>query len=113
MIDISDGLANELSILCEKKGLGITIEAADIPIHTESLIEGPDKALHRAIWGGEEYELLLVVSPAQKSEFLSKVQALGLKVYRLGAFDSSSEIALINSDGTSKILKEHEGWSHF
>lgn len=66
-IDVSDGLSTDLAHLCEESGLSAEIEASAIPIH--SLARKAEKdgwipsALHLALHGGEDYELLFTASP--------------------------------------------------
>ena len=65
-IDISDGLSTDLDHLCEESGLAATVDASAIPIHPMAQrVAGMDRdnALHLALHGGEDYELLFTASP--------------------------------------------------
>jgi thiamine-monophosphate kinase len=65
-IDISDGLSTDLDHLCEESNLAATVNAAAIPIHPMARQEfgsSPERALHMALNGGEDYELLFTASP--------------------------------------------------
>jgi len=55
MIDISDGLAVDLNHLLVASGVGARLNAAAIPLRTESL--------ERALADGEDYELLATIRP--------------------------------------------------
>lgn len=66
MIDISDGLANELLHLCHASGCGCIIFENRLPIHQETrqfLEEVCVAPLLAALNGGEDYELLFTISP--------------------------------------------------
>jgi thiamine-monophosphate kinase len=66
MIDISDGLANELLHLCHASGCGCVIFENRLPIHAETrqfLDEVNVAPVLAALNGGEDYELLFTISP--------------------------------------------------
>ncbi len=65
-IDISDGLSTDLDHLCEESNLTARIDAAAIPIHPiaqQEFRSSAELALHMALNGGEDYELLFTASP--------------------------------------------------
>ncbi|MCS6981769.1 MAG: thiamine-phosphate kinase [Flavobacteriales bacterium] len=71
MIDLSDGLANELLHLCSSSGVGCKIFEDKIPIHpeTESFLEEVRiSPLIAALNGGEDYELLFTIKPEDYSK---------------------------------------------
>ena len=57
MIDVSDGLAIDLSRLCAAGGVGVRLELARVPVH-------PAATLPDALGGGEDYELVATLPPA-------------------------------------------------
>jgi thiamine-monophosphate kinase len=65
-IDVSDGLALDLTRLCTRSEVGVRVEEAAVPL-AESLLEhtGGDRerALALALVGGENYELCFTVRP--------------------------------------------------
>src|SRR6266566_8852746 len=72
-IDVSDGLAADISHICEASGVGVQIEAESLPIRPEVVMiaslagrEPQDLAL----FGGEDYELVFTV-PAGHAEMLA------------------------------------------
>ena len=56
-MDLSDGLALDLHRLAEASGAGVLLETDRIPV-APSGAAAPDRALHAALFGGEDYELL-------------------------------------------------------
>lgn len=75
MIDISDGLSGDLGHICEESGTGARLLASAIPVD-EAIVsalqnglltsDGDDPAgLQYALKGGEDFELLFTVSPAE------------------------------------------------
>lgn len=66
-MDISDGLALDLSRLCRESGVGAVIEAARVPISGAALLaagESGKTPLAHALGDGEDFELLVAVDPA-------------------------------------------------
>ncbi|HOJ61250.1 MAG TPA: thiamine-phosphate kinase [bacterium] len=69
MTDISDGLARDLVKLCEASGTGARIVAAHLPCG-DDLRSACESYLSLAWQGGEDYELLLTLSPAAAETLL-------------------------------------------
>lgn len=64
-IDVSDGLIKDLKRLLTASGVGGRLDPGEVPIDPEvkSLAEDHAQALQWALDGGEDFELLLAVSP--------------------------------------------------
>ena len=75
MIDISDGLWQDLGHLTTESGFSFMIEPSQIPVSSAALKEARgnrDKALLHALYDGEDFELLFTVP---KKRFLSLKRA--------------------------------------
>jgi thiamine-monophosphate kinase len=111
MIDISDGLASEIMHICKQSKTGALIEEAKVPIHstTEQLaVKFRLDPITCALSGGEDYELLFTVDPAD----LEKVQMMP-DVYIIGEIKSPAEgIKLLTTGGNMHTIKA-QGWVHF
>jgi thiamine-monophosphate kinase len=69
MIDISDGLVQDLSHILKASGAGAILDLDHIPVSQDArkLSRGSkEKALERALSDGEDFELLFTVPPWQK-----------------------------------------------
>lgn len=115
-IDISDGLAIDLSRLCEESGCGAELRADRIPIHDDARRlaasqSGPSAAdpLDHALGDGEDFELLL----ALPREAIEKLRALdrGNMLHVIGRCTAEPGLRLIAADGRSEPL-EPRGWQH-
>jgi len=69
MIDISDGLVQDLSHILKSSKVGAVLDLGKIPVSSDAkkLAKGnSSKALERALSDGEDFELLFTVPPWQK-----------------------------------------------
>jgi thiamine-monophosphate kinase len=109
-MDVSDGLAIDLSRLCGASGTGARVEIAGIPVH-------PAATRAEALGGGEDYELLATLPDldaveAARSELR---QAFGVSLSDIGAIIEEGLVA-VEADGTEAPLRTEgtiEGWDHF
>lgn len=73
-MDISDGLALDLSRMCEASGVGAIVDVDRVPISEATrVLAGRDSlsALDHALSDGEDFELLLAVSPNVATNIIS------------------------------------------
>lgn len=113
-IDLSDGLAVDLSRLCRASGVGARVEEASLPL-APSLLGwerrfGRDP-LVRGIAGGEDYELLFAVRDEEALDPLRETSEVPLT--RIGVLiDDPGVVEIAGRDGTSSPLRP-SGWDHF
>jgi len=115
-IDVSDGLSTDLAHLCEESGLAAEIDAASIPVHTLARKIEADgwipSALHIALHGGEDYELLFTASPRAKIP----VTIAGVPIHAIGKMKAHRKgrplIEITEPDGKRTSL-DAGGWEHF
>jgi thiamine-monophosphate kinase len=105
MIDVSDGLALDLSRICAAGGVGARIELAEIPVH-------PAATLDEALGGGEDYELIATlpadaVDPAREELGAS----FGVPLAPIGVIIEEGLLA-VDEGGAERPLRI-EGWDHF
>jgi len=111
-IDISDGLSTDLTHLCESSRLRAEIDATTIPLHPLTSHLSPDQALHAALHGGEDYELLFSASPSTRMPR----SLAGVPITRIGNLfpyrPNKPRITLTNPTKAPTELKP-AGWQHF
>lgn len=111
MIDISDGLSSDLIHICKQSKVGAIIEEANVPIDQEAKLMALEFHLDPitcALSGGEDYELLFTISPADQE-----------KIKQLPSFYYIGEI--VSADNGIKLKTTHgnfheitsQGWKHF
>ena len=111
MIDISDGLASDLLHICKASGTGAFIEEAQVPIHDDARMQAIEFNLDPitcALNGGEDYELLFTVSPAD----LEKVRFMD-SVYIIGEITPKEDGVKLHTSGGQIHPITAQGWTHF
>jgi thiamine-monophosphate kinase len=112
MIDVSDGLLADLGHLCDAAGLGARLEVAKLPL-SAALKASRSDPMRCALTGGEDFELLVAVRPADEARARAAVEATGIPLATIGVFTRASGTALVKPDGTLLPPPEREGWKHF
>jgi thiamine-monophosphate kinase len=110
-IDLSDGLSTDLAHLCTASNVAAEIHAAQLPLHPLAGAQPPEAALHHALHGGEDYELLFTAPAAAavpRAIAGVPVTCIG-EIRRAGR--SRPLVSLIAADGTRTPL-DPGGWEH-
>ncbi len=111
-IDISDGLAWSLHELSRASKVGFRLD--NIPIAPEvkrfADIHGFD-SLELALYGGEEYELLVTIKPSLWQETKKAVETVGGSLMKIGVVIKEKNLLLETGEKTVSI--EARGWEHF
>ena len=112
-IDISDGLVGDLGHICEKSNVGATFKAADIPTSdSASCCVSSENLLRAALYGGDDYELCVTVSPHNRRAFLAAAKESGTRVSCIGEITENPEIVCI-SESNEEIALQSNAYSHF
>jgi thiamine-monophosphate kinase len=101
MIDLSDGLAQDLPRLCAASGLGAVVAAASVPVSPiAAAVLGPRHALTAALGGGEDYELLFSARPEWERLIAGLARRLRQPIVRIGTLRPAREgVRLLTRDG--------------
>jgi thiamine-monophosphate kinase len=112
-MDSSDGLADAIIQICRASGVGAKVDRPKIPIpHIFSEIVSTEKALDWALYGGEDFELVVFL-PMANAQLL--VEQIGGGAAIVGIATDSTDIWLTDSSGIypDAILKLDRGFQHF
>ncbi len=111
MIDTSDGLAADLHHLCHASDTGALIDESRLPVaHAIHQLKTTRPPADLALNGGEDYELLFTVSPADKHKIPARFDDESLT--EIGVITETSEGIAIKTDGRTRPLKA-KGFVHF
>jgi len=111
-IDSSDGLAWSLKELSEMSGVGFKVE--NLPISREALKLAEINRLNPvelALYGGEEFNIILTVKRKFWRKALKAVRAVGGNLYLLGEATRQRKLTL-NLPGVRESKIKPVGWEH-
>ena len=111
-IDLSDGLAGDLSHILDASNAGAVIELESLPLSKALLSEcNFDKAIQYALTSGDDYELCFTV-PEDNIEKLEKaLKCTGCVYQQVGRITGGGSITYTR-DG-NKVDMQLSGYSHF
>ena len=111
-MDLSDGLSDGLEQMAEASGVGMTIDAAALPIEpaARALFDarGQDPVAE-ALAGGDDYELLIAVRPRTQRRLAEATRHGGVPLTRIGRCTAERGITLRGA--ASAALPQ--GFRHF
>jgi thiamine-monophosphate kinase len=110
MIDVSDGLAKDLSHILEESGCGAVLDANAIPIHPEAVElskQSGKPPLEHALGDGEDFELVFTVDAETGAKLLAHTP---VPVWKIG--ECVPESGLWLTDGGVKRVLPPSGWEH-
>lgn len=117
-MDISDGLALDLSRLCRESGVGAVVEAGRVPLAdaARAAAEASGKSpLAHALGDGEDFELLVALDPVGWDAFAcwaADGRGAGLAPFtRVGTATREEGLVLMDSSGAFAPLAA-EGYEH-
>jgi thiamine-monophosphate kinase len=107
-IDVSDGLAMDLSRVAEASGCGAVVELDSVPIHADAIelaqrTANGQSPLEHALRDGEDFELILAVPP-ESGRRIVKEQPLRHPVTRIGQFVDEFGLWSLDASGQRRTL---------
>lgn len=112
-MDLSDGLADGVHQVARLSGVGITIDAAALPLAPAATArfaaDGVDPVL-AALTGGDDYELLFTVRPRLRNRLRTVTRHADTPITRIGVCTPGSQVLLHREDGDIPMPR---GYGHF
>ena len=103
-IDISDGLIQDLNLICKSSDVGAKVYLSMIPTSVE------DKTLE-LINSGDDYQICFTASENNSSKIKHISERLGVPITEIGKITNSKELILLDYEGNKMELGS--GYSHF
>jgi len=111
-IDSSDGLAWSLHEIGKMSDVGFIVNSVPIADEVRRFAEfNHIDPLELALYGGEEYELVVTVKPKEWAKAETEVKAVGGSLLPIGKVTSNKQL-LLDVDGKKRVI-EARGWEHF
>ena len=111
MIDVSDGLAADVSHLCEESRCGAVLRAEAIPVSDAARRMNDGRPpLDHALGDGEDFELVFAVAPADGERLLRTQPVPGVTLHALGEFVAGAGLWL--EEGGRRQALPPEGYVH-
>ncbi|AUS99760.1 thiamine-phosphate kinase [Nostoc sp. CENA543] len=112
-MDSSDGLADAVLQICRASGVGAVLDGGQIPLPTAfANWLTPEQALEYALYGGEDFELVLCLPPALAKHL---IQMLDNNTAIIGTMTSHPQVILKHQDEKipDRVLSLSQGFQHF
>jgi thiamine-monophosphate kinase len=111
MLDVSDGLDQDLGRLAAASGVGLELDAGLLPLSPQlRTVAGPD-AIARALTGGDDYELAFTAPAVQAAAIAAIAAAAACAITRIGTVVAGSAVRW--HDGGREYPVPAGAWQHF
>jgi len=110
MIDVSDGLVQDLHHICEASGVGAEVDAGSIP-RSKAYQRLAAEDLTLALSGGEDYELLFTVPPKRLETVQQLARREDVPVTVIGRIVRGNRVTV--KQGSRELELERLGFDHF
>ncbi len=114
-MDVSDGLALDLSRMCAASGASARVDVSAIPLSPagRAAVAASPAAMALVLSGGDDYEILAAVPGERAAAFEAASKTAGVPVAKIGIVTAGSDVpAFVNDDGSAFALPV-TGYEHF
>ena len=109
-IDLSDGLAGDLSHILAASGVGAEIRAGKLPMSPAfKALSDPDERLGLQVSGGDDYELCVCLAPDDVARLRKR---LDVPLTEIGRIVKGKVLSVIDAKGRKRVIEPH-GYRHF
>lgn len=116
MMDISDGIASEINHIGKKSKCGAVIYADKLPLSSEMqklASELKKDPLEWALFGGEDYELLICLPPSALEKCQNALLPYGTPLTVIGEITAAEKGILLQTKKGELTPLKPLGWRHF
>ncbi|TYL80139.1 thiamine-phosphate kinase [Bradyrhizobium cytisi] len=114
-MDVSDGLAGDLTKLCAASGVSATVNVASVPLSAAAagLVARSAICVETLLAGGDDYEVLCTVSSEQSDALMEAGRAVGLAVTAIGTIVAGHERPRFLDGQGQELTLKRLSYSHF
>lgn len=113
-LDVSDGLVADLGHIASASGVGLSIEATQIPL-SSALVKYSgtrEKAVLSAASSGEDYEIAFTAPSSLRQPLEAAASEVGVTITEIGRVEAGAGVRLLDESGQALKL-EKSGFTHF
>jgi thiamine-monophosphate kinase len=106
-MDISDGFAGDLDKMIRLSGHGATVRLADVPLSVaaRAAIRFDGRLRDAAFTGGDDYEVLASIAPANVERFMAECLAAGVNATVVGEVaGAGAPVVFEDADGSARMF---------
>jgi thiamine-monophosphate kinase len=114
-IDVSDGLAGDLTKLCAASGVSAVVDALSIPLSAtgQKLLASGASSIEMVVSGGDDYEALCTISEGCYESFAREAEQAGVSVTPIGmVIAGTADPRFLDAQGRELTL-QRRSYSHF
>ncbi|MDD1531158.1 thiamine-phosphate kinase [Bradyrhizobium sp. WBOS7] len=114
-MDVSDGLAGDLAKLCAASEVSGSVDVASVPLSAAAagLVARNVVGIETLLAGGDDYEVLCTVPPAQVDALMAAGRAAGLAVTAIGTVVAGKERPRFLDGQGQELALTRLSYSHF
>jgi len=114
-MDVSDGLAGDLTKLCGVSGVSAVIDLPSIPLSeaARDLLSRGVVGIETLIAGGDDYEILCSVAEDRVDAFVQAAQHAGVAVSSIGTMIAGTAAPKFLDGQGGEIVLKRRSYSHF
>jgi thiamine-monophosphate kinase len=113
MIDVSDGLLQDLGHICQASGVGAVIWEERLPLSPAYRALAGNDGIRYALAGGEDYELLFCARRRDRSRIENLGQRAQVSITRIGSCTPAGEgVKVCDPSGKERVMRT-KGYDHF
>lgn len=115
MLDVSDGLAQDLSHICADSSVGAILDFDAVPVAEEVSVVTTNAAdaFALAVSGGEDFELLFTAEPKNEAALMRLATDCQLRLTRIGEITRSQPVAVLIRRHDQLTPLAIRGYDHF
>ena len=114
-MDVSDGLAGDLTKLCRASGVSATIDVVRIPLSgvAASLVASGTVGIEAIVSGGDDYEVLCAIPQNHFETFARAAGLAGIAVTAIGTVTAGKSVPRFLDAEGREIALQRLSYSHF